>query len=192
MSNINIKRIVRGFGLAISSLVAVWSLASCGTQNVGSLDLPEQDADAAAAARSERGVSYTPGAPCVIGAGIAWQNVLNYGWFGGGVTEGFGPNWVKLSPAVGANNAWIEYHFQEGVIGRLQALRFVGSGNNLNIYMYNFNTATWTNFGAFNLGGGPVNLGVGLPYAPNGVTYVRLVQQPGSASQVDRIRTNVF
>jgi hypothetical protein len=147
---------------------------------------------AEAAADGEHAVSFTPGAACLLGAGITFPSVLNYGWMGGLVTEGAAPDWVKLTHNAGAATPWIGYAYKEMVLGRLQNLKITGAGKGLSIYVYNFRTATWNYFGLHDLSLGPVNLPLAIEYAPNGMTYVILMEPGIGGSRIDKIQASVF
>jgi hypothetical protein len=196
-------------GLWVSCLALMGLIASCGGQNIGSPIQDNPDAPAYDGADNEqigplvefappadedggdKGASYTPGLPAVIGAGLSFPSVLQYGWKGGLVTEGAAPDWVKLTmAAAGAKPGWNIYGFQEGVAGRLQNIKVVGSGTGMKIELWNWRTGTWNSFGVYNLG--VANIPVKVEYAPNGMSYMRLSQTVVGTTRVDKIQTNVF
>jgi hypothetical protein len=144
----------------------------------------------------DKGVAYTPGLPCMIGAGVMTPSVVNYGWMGGYVTE------AALAPAVTLHGysvtgapgySWIAYRFDEMVAGRLQNIKLQGSGKKLSAYLYNWNTPGWTLMGTYNLSAAtPANIPVNMPYAPNGSTYLILVQAPQAQTTITQVQTDVF
>jgi hypothetical protein len=187
--------------LTIALLAFCAIFASCGgasstdildDQEASSFDLAAPPVIEMLPEDGERAASFTPGLPCVIGAGFTWPNVLNYGWKGGNVTEGAFPNWVKLNTFAGKPPSWIIYNYKEAVVGRLQNIRIFGASSWMRVEMYNWRTGLWVNFGAYNLTAGPANIPVGIEYAPNGSTWVRLTEIVPGSVRIDNIRTAVF
>jgi hypothetical protein len=144
-------------------------------------------------AEDAKSASYTPGLACPIGGGVSFPSVLNYGWRNGVVTEGaLMPN-VHMISAAGTPISWIAYAYKEMAAGFLQKIKIEGSGKKLAVFMYNWNVPSWGYFGTYDLTAAtPANIAVTPPYAPNGVTFVVLVQLPTAETTITRIQTDVF
>ncbi|MCC7477204.1 hypothetical protein IT575_01995 [bacterium] len=209
-------------GLRVSCLALLALLASCSGQNIGSPIQDKLDAVPAVedheasrkgnvefewkvekgesmeadlgleASDGRRSVSFTPGLPVPLAAGAGFPNILGYGWKGGMVTEGAAPSWVKLTTTDKRKPAWIRYHMQEAVAGRLLNLRIHGAGSGMQVHMYNWSTGTWNSFGMHNLSAGPANIPVAIQYAPNGMTYLRLSEPVVGSTRIDKIESWVF
>jgi hypothetical protein len=154
----------------------------------------EDDAseDPEAVDEGDKGASYTPGAPLILAAGITNPSILGYGWKGGAVTEGAAPDWIKLTTTVKGKPAWIGYQMKELVIGRLKNIKIIGAGSGMQVYMYNWRTATWNSFGIYNLSAGIANIPVAVEYAPNGVSFLMLVEPAIGGTRIDKIETTVL
>jgi len=197
----------------VSCLALVSLVASCsgmaGSPIQGNLNADDQSALVAtdgqlpgglpadiAVDEGDKGVSYTPGLPCVLAAGTTFPMVTNYGWMGGYVTEGaLAPNVTLHGYSVAGAPAysWIAYRFDEMVAGRLQNIRLSGYGKKLSAYLYNWNTPGWTLMGTYNLSAAtPANIPVNMPYAPNGSTYLILIQAPQAETTITQVKTDVF
>lgn len=193
-------------GLWVSALALSLLAASCGAGNVGIPAEDEQNAQPLEqqlvpdgqpdiAEVGDKGVSYTPGLPVVVPAGVSFMNVEGYGWKYGLVTDGATAPYVKLTTNAGIvpqPQAWIRYDIQENVAGRLHTVRIYGVGTGMEVFMYNYNLAAWVSFGTYDLNNGSPNLAVPSACCSGGHTLLKLRQTNIGWTRVNQIKVDVF
>jgi hypothetical protein len=181
----------------IGILTLAFSAASCGsTANLGYEPQPEAGAATGGgidepSGPEARSASYTPGLPCIIGAGMTNPNVLKYGWKWWDVSESSFPRYVQL---VNPGNAVprIQYQFQESQFGRLQSVAFDGSGSGVVLSIYNYSTGTWNKFGPWDFANGAIGTDVLAAHCQQGKSLVRLILPAAGTVRITSCTTIVY
>jgi hypothetical protein len=144
-------------------------------------------------AAADKDASYIPGLPCMIGPGFTIHSPFEYGWRSGMVVDSGPPDQVWLLSNPGGPIAWNAYAFKEMDAGSLQLVTLRGYGKSLAIYMYDWNTPGWDFMGVHDLAvASPANIPVSPQHAPNGVTFMVLVQLAPAETILTGVETDVF
>jgi hypothetical protein len=138
-----------------------------------------------------RTASYTPGLPAMVGGGVSMPSPLQYGWKAGLVTD-MGSQ-VHLLSTPSSPLSWNAYAFKEMAPGALQQVVLKGFGVGLAVFAYDWNTTSWTFKGIHNLSAAaatPIPITPGE--APNGVTFMIMLQTAPAETFITGLETHVF